>query len=85
MFTWKIFWTETGEIAIKTGYAYPHTAFAGVKAYVKDAIRYRERHDLEPLIVTVLEGDAEDAQLNRGTVMRTFDGTCKEFLEGRKK
>jgi len=83
MFTWKIFWAETGEISIKPGYAYPHTALAGAKAFVKQAVQYRERHDLEPLRVSVLEGSADDAQYNRGTTMKYFEGTSKDFLRSK--
>lgn len=82
-FTWKILWPETGEISIKPGYAYPHTALAGAKAFVKEILQYRERYDLEPLRVEVLEGSADDAQEGRGIVIRAFEGTCKDFLKRR--
>lgn len=79
-FSWKIYWSETGEIQIKPNYAYPHTALAGAKAFVKDTLRYRERNDLETIRVEVTEGTAEDAQYDRGIVMKYYIGTCKDFL-----
>ena len=80
-FTWKILWPETGEILIKPGYAYPHTALAGARAFVKDALTYGDRGDFEPLRVEVIEGSADDATEGKGTVMRTFEGTCRDFLK----
>lgn len=80
MFTWKIYWPETDGITIRGNYAYPYTALAGARTFVKTALQRKDRYDLERIRVEVREGDAGTVSEGKGTLMRDWEGSCKDFL-----
>ncbi len=74
MFSWVIAWIDSGEIAIKPGYAYPHTALMGARAFVKKVCS-----ESENIKVWVVKDDAETATRKLDDSILRFEGAARYF------
>lgn len=83
MFSWTIIRPETGEILIKEGYAYPHTALASARSFIKHELTYGTSHARETLKVTIRQGNAEAAVHETSVAVRQFETTADEFVKQR--